>query len=264
MRACGLPTESQFLPSRRTFDRRLKTISTDIKERIITMGLLFVLESLVNPYILATDSTLIKANKGKVWHKSSMKKGIVPRSGIDTDARWGYSHTKGWIFGYKLNMVSSTGSIIVPLSADDITTANVQDNQVYDALTSSLPSATIKKTHYMIADPGYDDQNLYELSMNLGFELVCPVCRYKNTPQGRLQLVDFYESPLGQAIYSKRSASIEPLIEHIKSIFRIDPLPTRGYYKVSAIILISILLYQILVYYNCKLQKDNPRAIKYM
>src|SRR3954468_12846480 len=40
MRACGLPTESQFLPSRRTFDRRLKTISTDIKERIITMGLL--------------------------------------------------------------------------------------------------------------------------------------------------------------------------------------------------------------------------------
>ena len=119
--------------------------------------------------------------------------------------------------------------------------------------------------HYMIADPGYDDQNLYELSMDLGFELVCPVHhRYKNTQQERLQLVDFYESPLGQAIYSKRSTSIEPLIEHIKSIFRIDPLPTRGYYKVSAIILISILLYQVLVYYNCKLQKDNRRAIKYM
>jgi len=90
-----------------------------------------------------------------------MKKGIVPRSGIDTDARWGYSHTKGWEFAFILNMVSSTGSIIVPLLAD-ITTANVQDNQVYDALTSSLPSATIKKTHYMIADPGYDDQNLYD------------------------------------------------------------------------------------------------------
>ena len=29
-----------------------------------------------------------------------MNKGIVPRSGIDTDARWGLSHTKGWIFGY--------------------------------------------------------------------------------------------------------------------------------------------------------------------
>ena len=47
--------------------------------------------------ITAIDSTLIKA-KGSVWHKSSMKKGIVPRSGIDTDARWGYSHTKGMDF----------------------------------------------------------------------------------------------------------------------------------------------------------------------
>jgi Transposase DDE domain len=266
MRACGLSTtESQFLPSRRTFDRRLKTASKDIKERIVTMGSLFVLEGIVKPYIMAIDSTLIKA-RGKVWHKSSMMdKGIVPRSGIDKDARWGYSHTKGWIFGYKLHMISSTdSSIIVPLSVD-FTTANVYDNQVYLGLVSCLSSITIKKIHYMIADPGYDDQNLYDLSMNLGFELVFPVRRYKNTQQERLQLVDFYESPLGQAIYSKRSTSIEPLIEHIKSVFRIDPLPVRGYDKACAIVLISILLYQILVYYNYKAQKnDNPRIIKYM
>jgi len=256
-------SESQ-LPSRRTFDRRLKTISIDIKERITNMGHLFVSESLVNPYILATDSTLIKANKGKVWHKSSMKEGIVPRLGIDTDGRWGFSRTKGWIFGYKLHMISSTGSsIIVPLSAD-VTTANVQDNQTYDSLTSSLPTETIKKTHYMIADPGYDDQNLYDLSTDLGFELVCPVRRYKNTLKERLQLIDFYESPLGQAIYSKRSTSIESLIEHIKSVFRIDPLSVRGFDKVSAIVLISVLLYQILVYYNCKTERHKPRTIKHL
>ena len=92
-----------------------------------------------------------------------MDKGIVPRSGIDKYALWGFSRTKGWICGYKLHMVSSVGSsIVVPLSAD-ITTANVHDNRLYDALTSSLPSTTIKKTHYMIADPaGYDDQNSYD------------------------------------------------------------------------------------------------------
>jgi hypothetical protein len=135
IRACGLPAEIHFLPSRRTFDRRLKAVSIDIKERITTMGQLFVSEGLVNPHILATDRTIIKANKGKVWHKSSsMKEEIVPRSGIDTDARWGFSHTKGWIFGYKLHIVSSTGSsIIVPLSAD-ITTANIPDNHVYSIL----------------------------------------------------------------------------------------------------------------------------------
>lgn len=116
----------------------------------------------------------------------------------------------------------------------------------------------------MTADPGYDDQNLYNLSMDLGFQLVCPVHRYRNTPQERINLVDFYESALGQVVYSKRGTSIEPLFEHIKSVFRMDPLPVRGYDKVCAVVLLSVLLYQILVYYNCKMQKDIPKAIKYM
>jgi hypothetical protein len=42
--ACGLAS----IPSRRTFDRRLKTISTDVKERISTMGYLFAAEGLVD------------------------------------------------------------------------------------------------------------------------------------------------------------------------------------------------------------------------
>jgi hypothetical protein len=33
-------------------------------------------------YIVAIDSTLLKA-KGHIWNKSSMKKDMVPRSGID-------------------------------------------------------------------------------------------------------------------------------------------------------------------------------------
>lgn len=263
MKACGL--SELFLPDRRTFDRRLKTVSMDIKERIATMGSLFVFEGLVKPHVIAIDSTLLKAYKGKVWHTSSMKGGVVPHSGIDTDARWGFSHTRGWIFGYKLHMVSNTdSSIIVPLSAD-VTTANIPDNQVYPTLVSSLSSETIKKIHFIVADPGYDDKSLYDLSMKMGFQLVCPVKRYKNTPEERLQLVDFYESPLGQVIYSKRSTSIEPLIEHIKSVFRIDPVPVRGYDKMRGIVLLGVLLYQLLVYYNCKMQKDSPRrAIKYM
>ncbi len=265
MKACGL--SDSYLPSRRTFDRRLKTISSDIKERIATMGNLFVLEDFVKPYILAVDSALLKS-KGHVWHASSMKEGIVPRSGIDTDARWGFSHTRGWIFGYKLHIVSSTHSIVVPLTAD-VTTANIPDNQVYPDLTSSpnnLSPKTIKKIHYMVADPGYDDQSLYELSLRIGIQLVCPVRRYRKTPEERLKLVDFYESPLGQVIYSKRSISVEPLIEQIKSVFRIDPVPARGYDKVHNIVLLSVFLYQLLVYYNCKIQKKNSprRMIKYM
>ena len=164
MKACGLTSS---LPDRRTFDRRLSTISVDIKERIATMGNLFVKEiRLVDPYIVAIDSTLLKA-RGHLWHKSSMIKGVIPRSGIDIDARWGFSHTKGWIFGYKLHITSSTGSLIVPLSAD-FTQADVQDNQIYPAITcsSSLPQGV----RYMAAaDSGYDDHKLYNLSITRGF-----------------------------------------------------------------------------------------------
>ncbi len=136
----------------------------------------------------------------------------------------------------------------------------------YQGLTSSLPVTTLKKTHYMIADPLYDDKYLYDLCMDLSFLYICPVRRYKNTPQERLQLVDFYESALGQVMYSNIITSIELLIKHINSIFRFDPLPVRGYGKVCNIILLSVLLYQILIYYNSKLQKkeDGPRLIKYM
>ena len=232
------------------------------KTELLQWGELFVRDKIIDPSVISADSTLIKA-KGSVWHKSSMTKEIVPHSGIDTDARWGFSHTKGWIFGYKLHLISSTGSIILPLAVD-FTTANIPDNQVYSILTASLPVTMIKRTLYMSADPGYDDHELYDLSTDMGFQLVCPVKRYRNTPSDRIKLVEFYESDIGQTIYSLRSISIEPLIEHIKSVFRIDPLPVRGYAKASSVVLLSVLLYQILVYYNCKTRKDNPRAIKYM
>ncbi|MER5175292.1 MAG: transposase [Candidatus Nitrosocosmicus sp.] len=137
---------------------------------------------------------------------------------------------------------------------------------MYIPLTSSSSVFSLPYLLYMIVDPGYDDKNLYEYGKKtLGMNLVCPVVeRYKSTSKKRLELVCFYQSALGQAIYSRRRISIEPLIEHIKSVFRIDPLPVRGFHTVSAIVLLSVLLYQIMVYYNCKTEKINPKSIKYM
>jgi hypothetical protein len=56
MKACGL---SRMTPSTRIFDRRLVTISGDIKNRIIAMSELFVRYKIVDPsIILSADSTL--------------------------------------------------------------------------------------------------------------------------------------------------------------------------------------------------------------
>ncbi len=109
MRACGL----DVLPDRRTFDRRFKVLP--IKQAIAKMGNAFFLEGIVDTDTASVDSSLLKA-RGQVWHKSSMKKNILPISGIDTDARWGFSKTRGWVFGYKLHMSCSTGNLVVPLS----------------------------------------------------------------------------------------------------------------------------------------------------
>lgn len=251
MMACGLDT----LPDRRTFDRRFEAASLDLRSRIGSMGELFVNEKFIDPYVVSVDSTLLKA-KGHVWHRSSMEKGFV-YSGTDTDARWGKSRTKGWVFGYKLHVVSSTGSLIVPVSAD-FTTANIPDSKVYGRVTASL-----RGVRYVDGDQGYDVDDLYELSRERGFDLVCPIARYENTHADRVELVFFYESELGRLVYSWRSKSIEPLFEQIKDVFGIDPLPTRGFDKAKVFVLLSVLLYQLTVYYNGQMGR-SPRELKHM
>jgi hypothetical protein len=192
MKACGLSL-SYLLPSRRIFDRTLKTVSTDIKERIATTGNLFVSDDLVKPHVVAMDTTLLRSKGKVVLHVSSMKEGIVPCPGIDSDARWGLSHVRWWIFGYKLHLVCNTdpSTVIVPLSVDVTTANNMSDKPVYPDVISHPSSETLKKIYYVVADPGYDDQELYDLSVAKGFQIVCPVRRYKNTPEERLKLVDF-------------------------------------------------------------------------
>lgn len=132
---------------------------------------------------------------------------------------------------------------------------------MYPASTSVLPPGV----RYTAADSGCDDHKLYEYSIHvLGVDLVCPIARYEHTSNDRLELMHFYESIIGQAIYNWRSISVDPLIEHIKSASRIDPLQVRGYHRVAAAVLLSVLLYQVMVYRNCKTGRGNPKSIKYI
>ncbi len=117
------------IPDRRTIDRRFQNLP--ITQMISNMGNLFVSEKIVENKSASADGSMLKA-AGPVWHKSDMKNNRLPISGIDTDAKWGYSKSKGWVFGYKLHMSCSTGKLIVPLSAN-LSTANVHDSQLLHA-----------------------------------------------------------------------------------------------------------------------------------
>jgi len=86
---------------------------------------------------------------------------------------------------------------VVPLpSAADVTTANISNNPIYQSLIQFVFGETIKKAHYIVADfAGYDDHLLYELSMNLVFQLLCQVNRHTNTlseEKERLHRIGFY------------------------------------------------------------------------
>jgi hypothetical protein len=189
-----------------------------------------------------------------------MRKKILPISGIDTDARWGFSKSKGWVFGYKLHMSCSTGGLVVPLSAD-YATANISDNMSYRYLV--VPIAGFVEN--VAADPAYDDGELYRFTNDACVaRLVCPVRKYKNTPQEGLELVEFYNSREGQCIYGTRKISVEPLFECIKDAFGISVLPVRGFENTRSYVLMCVFVYQLAVYYNCVTGAKNPRCIKRM
>ena len=163
------------------------------------------------------------------------------------------------MFGYKLHIACSTGSLILPLSAD-LTTANISDNNLYESIAVPLPEGV----RYIVGDEGYDDHELCDFSRYRGHLLVFPLERYKHTTDNnRLALLQFYQSEFGQLVHSQRSISVEPLIEHIKDVFDIDPLLVRGFDKVRSIVLLSVLLYQVMVYYN-HLTGRPLRALKHM
>ena len=244
------------IPNRRTIDRRFQVLP--INKIIGTMGNLFLSEKLVDNSSASVDSSLLKA-AGPVWHKSDIKKNRLPITGIDIDAKWGFSNSKGWVWGYKLHMSCSTGKLIIPLSSC-ITTANIHDSKPYEKLTASLTGLMDN----ILADPAYDDGSLYKSSKNNDMRLICPIKKYHSTLPDRLKLVEFYDSKEGQELYAQRKISIEPLFEYLKDMFNIRVLPVKGFEKVKSFVLICILVYQLAVYYNCVTKVENPRIVKRM
>ena len=244
------------IPDRRTIDRRFQVLP--ISDIIGTMGNLFVSKGIVDNTSASVDSSLLKA-KGPVWHQSDMKNNRLPIAGIDIDARWGFSKSKGWMYGYKLHMSCSTGKLIVPLSAD-VSTANIHDGKMFETLVESLAGLF----QNILCDPAYDDKSLYQFGEKKNLRLITPIKQYPRTPPERIKLVEFYDSVIGQTLYADRKISIEPLFEYLKDTFDIRTVPVKGLYNVKSFVLICVLVYQLTVYYNCVTGVKNPRIVKRM
>ncbi|MEM3065378.1 MAG: transposase [Candidatus Nitrosotenuis sp.] len=116
----------------------------------------------------------------------------------------------------------------------------------------------------MTADVGYDDHSLYDFTRQRNARLVCPIHRHRSTKGERLKLIHFNRTGLGRRILHARGVSIEPLFSCVKDAFGISVMPVYGFDNVKSYILMCVLVYQLAVYYNCVMDRPNPRCVKRM
>ena len=134
-------TSGGRFPTRRTWERRLAALPSTLPARIGCLGRHLV--ELLDPWAaggraVAIDSTVLHA-RGGVWHKKHRDAGVVPHTSIDTEAHWTKSGWHGWVYGWKLHLVTTVAAVWIPLAAE-LTPANTADNEPAPRLLDELPA----------------------------------------------------------------------------------------------------------------------------
>jgi hypothetical protein len=265
-------------PSRVTYFRRYPRAHHLYRVAIGVQGQQAIAEGVADPTVVAADKSLIAA-QGPPWHVSD-RRAARRRAGIDPDGAWGYSEHDGWVygFGYEVVVSATPRSVVFPLlaSAD---AANVSEVRTFAAKIDLLPSGTWR----VLADSGYDANHLGErvefdaAGRRTGRRFVCPPNprnnkRPKTKPGGadasrtrsrkrRGWRIRYYQSPRGRGLYRRRSKTVEPFNQWLKSLFELEGrVWHRGLDNNRTQLLGSIFVYQLLVRYNHRLGNNNGRV----
>ncbi len=154
----ALQTEQEHFPSRRTWERRLQGIPATLPAQIGCLGRHLL--DLIQPWAsygraVAIDSTTLRS-RGGVWHQKHREQGVVPHTSIDTEAHWTKSGWHGWVYGWKLHVVSIVAAIWFPVAAL-LTPANVADSDPAPDLLQEVPAAV----RFVLGDLHYNVPELH-------------------------------------------------------------------------------------------------------
>jgi hypothetical protein len=228
-------TERGRYPSRRTWERRLAALPDTLPARIGCLGRHLV--GLLDPWrdggrAAAIDSTPLRA-LGGVWHRKDREAGAVPHTSIDTEAHWTKSGWHGWVYGWKLHLVSTMAAVWIPLAAA-LTPANAADNEVAPALLPVLPP----ELRFLLGDTQYHDPELRERCAAAGRWLVTSrPGRYPHADGG---------VEVRRIFHALRSRAIENFNGQFKGIFDCGgQVPTRGLLATRRYVLGAVLVYQL-------------------
>ena len=246
-----LREEGRF-PTRRTFERRLKTLPETLPEQICCLGGHLV--GLLRPWertgrAVALDSTLLRA-KGGVWHKKDREAGKVPHTSIDTEAAWSKSGWHGWVYGWKLHLAITVAGMWIPLSAR-LTPADVADNQIAPALIEELP----QEARFVLGDTHYDAENVRdECERTQRFLVTSKRGAYPHTDAG---------VEVRRIFHKLRSLANENFNEHFKAIFEVhEQVPTKGRANTARFALGAVLVYQLALLYRHEQKSEVNRGLK--
>jgi hypothetical protein len=228
-------TEGGRFPNRRTWERRLRALADSLPARIGCLGRCLV--GVLEPWRQdgragAIDSTVLRA-LGGVWHQKHREAGLIPHTSIDTEAGWTRSGWHGWVYGWKLHLVSTVAAVWIPLAAE-LTPANAADNEVAPRLLPELPP----ELGFLLGDTSYDDADLRAQCVADGRELV-------TSRRGRYPHADGGVE-VRRVFHALRSKAIENFNGQFKAIFDCGgQVPTRGLVAARRYVLGAVFVYQL-------------------
>ena len=248
----ALLTENGRYPSRRTFERRLQSIPDRLPAQIGYLGRHLV--ALLHPWqdcgrAVAIDSTPLRA-LGGVWHQKDRLADKLPHTSIDTEAHWTKSGWHGWVYGWKLHLVTTVAPVWIPLAAE-LTAANIADNKQAPALLEELPV----EVQFVLGDTHYQDPYLHACCAAHHRVLVAPRRgRYPHYDDG---------VEVRRALHELRFRAIENLNGQFKGIFDcLGQVPTRGLRPTRRYILGAVLVYQLALLHRFETGGDLRVGLK--
>jgi Transposase DDE domain len=231
-------------PSRRTWERRLASLPDKLPAQIGCLGCHLV--ALIQPWAtcgraVAADSTVLRA-RGGVWHQKHREAGVVPHSSIDTEAHWTKSGWHGWVYGWKLHLITVVAQVWIPLAAE-LTPANADDSAEAAKLMVMGKCDLPADMRYVLGDQHYNTPLLRAVCTLRGWWLVA-------THRGKRLKTDMGVE-VRRIFHKLRSVAMENFNEHFKGIFDGHAcVPTKGLVATRRFALGAIFVYQLALLYR--------------
>lgn len=243
-----IPFPDGKIPTRRTFDRRLKNWQLSVQ--IYMLGLVLILMKKFKLAIarVSLDNRMFEAT-GAIWHMKDLKANHIPDGlrNVDKTAGWGVSKYRGWVFGHALEVIVTTGRLVIPLVALSHSLRE-RGNSVVKHIISLLPKV---EKGVIAGDSEYFDQKLATVSTVTGRSLHTPS---KQHPQ---------ETPKSQT-YRKRKTTVEPYFERFLQAFVLRGKLDRKGPNAWGYLVTCCFLYQLMVFYNLLNHANHPLQVTHL